>query len=112
MLYTPDVDGFVVSIVLGRDLLGSVAIRRKGYPISSVVLIHLDVTNYSVIAVLTVQLYTCVLPVEYHTYIRFAGSKAAPSADRRADVEAYPIRLRPKFGPETRCPARKHYCVI
>ncbi len=29
-----------------------------------------------------------------------------PSAGRRADVEAFPIRIRPKSGP-----ARKHYCI-
>ncbi len=34
-----------------------------------------------------------------------------PSAGRRADFEAFPSRVRPKSGPEARCPARKHYCI-
>ena len=31
-----------------------------------------------------------------------------PSAGRKADFEALPIRIRPKSGPEARFPARKH----
>ncbi len=34
-----------------------------------------------------------------------------PKAGKRADFEALPIRIRPKSGPEARCPTRKHYCV-
>ncbi len=34
-----------------------------------------------------------------------------PKAGRRADFEDLPTRIRPKAGPEARCPARKHYCV-
>jgi hypothetical protein len=30
---------------------------------------------------------------------------------RRADFGAFPVAVRPKFGPEVRLPARKHYCV-
>ncbi len=28
-----------------------------------------------------------------------------------ADFDAFPIRIRPKSGPEARFPARRHYCV-
>ncbi len=34
-----------------------------------------------------------------------------PKAGRRPDFEAFPIRIRPKSGPEDRSPPRKHYCV-
>ncbi len=34
-----------------------------------------------------------------------------PKAGRRVDFEFFLIRFRPKCGPETRFPARKHYCV-
>ncbi len=36
------------------------------------------------------------------------GLKIGPPAGRRADFEAFPIRLRPKSGP---LPAGKRYCV-
>ena len=35
-----------------------------------------------------------------------------PSAGRRADFGAFPVAVRPKSGPEGRCTARKHYCLI
>ncbi len=34
-----------------------------------------------------------------------------PASFRRPDLDAFPTRIRPKFGPETPLPARKHYCV-
>ncbi len=34
-----------------------------------------------------------------------------PSAGRRADFEAFPIRIRPKSGLEDRLPARKQYRI-
>ena len=37
--------------------------------------------------------------------------KIGPPAGRRADSEAYPIRLRPKSDPEARFPGQSHYCV-
>ncbi len=32
-------------------------------------------------------------------------------AGRSTDSEAFPVRIRPKSGPEARLPVRKHYCV-
>ncbi len=37
--------------------------------------------------------------------------KTGPPAGRRSDVEAFPIRIQMKSGPEARFLARKHYCV-
>ncbi len=45
-----------------------------------------------------------------------AGFRPGSSRERlkigpAADFEAFPMRIRPKFKPEARFPARKHYCV-
>ncbi len=39
------------------------------------------------------------------------SNRESLKAGRRADVDAFPIRMRPKSGPEARFPARKHHCV-
>ncbi len=39
------------------------------------------------------------------------GYKIGPPAVRKADVEAFPIRIRPKSGPEARVPDCKNSCV-
>ncbi len=38
-------------------------------------------------------------------------SSGRPSAGRRDDVEAFPMRIRPKSSPEARFPTRMQYCV-
>ncbi len=43
--------------------------------------------------------------------LKIGPSAGRPSAGRRADFEAFPIRIRPKSGPQGRFPARKGYCL-
>ncbi len=44
--------------------------------------------------------------------IRKASKSALrPKAGRRADLDVFPTRIRPRSGPEAQYPARKYYCV-
>ncbi len=42
---------------------------------------------------------------------RILIGKTSKSAGRRADFEAFPIKIWPKSGPKPRFPGRKHFCV-